>query len=281
MEKKYQIALIVVVLAAIGAAFLSQGVLPVSSFGSHDAVIGPTSSSLRKAGTAVDTSRRPATAPPHKPQAILAADEQALVDGYSNSDARSVEDVRWLQQHGYPDKVSELKYFRMSDQVLADLARRGDQIAAIKLAQRQAIASEAKQPIAELFGIAAKGSSYALEQLAFAYVQRPKPNMIIAQGYYEAARLMGNYAAPVIDTYGNGARMSGLQVAASNMFGQAVIDRLNEMRRSQGLSSLPYQPRPGASQAFEILYNNPYLSQPSAPISVPTPPAASSNPGTP
>ena len=193
---------------------------------------------------------------PTKP--ALSTADAALIAGYSHGVTISVEEARWLQKYGYPTTEQAIRYQELSDGALSALAQQGDELAAITLATRQALAGGGKPPIAALLKIAAKGSVYALEQLAIVHSNNSTDlDDIVAQGYIEAMKLRGNYAPPffmspdgLLDTPKLTTRQQGL----SQALGQAIIDRLNASRLRQGEPPFPYQPRPGASESFEQSY---------------------------
>ena len=258
MEKKYQFTLIVVALAAIGAVFLWPGMSVPNQPVAPNTLLTSDVHAEEAAGdkTSIGRSHSPLIQTAHQPTASSNAEEQSLVKRYQAWGARSLDDVRWLQQNGYPDPESADKYMRMTDGVLQSLAKQGDQLAAITLAVHQGGSTMDKQPITDLFAIAAQGSIFALETLGTVTANRPDHNLIAAQGYYEAARLRGNYNAPILsDESLTHQRLDPLQAGLSMQFSRILMDRLTAIRQQQGLGPLPYQPRPITVQQFQDSYN--------------------------
>jgi hypothetical protein len=170
-----------------------------------------------------------------------------FVARYEQWAAKSVDEAHWLQRHGYPDTETAARYSTLSDASLAALAAEGDQLARLLHAERRAHGNGGRPAIDEMFSVAADGSIYALERLAL--VQRTNESGMM-EAYLQAARLRGNYAAPVLLTSAPTAE----DLAMRHALAQAILDRLNQLRSQRGLAPFGVDPRPGAGVTFEELF---------------------------
>lgn len=188
--------------------------------------------------------------PASAPAAPMSAGELELVQRYAAWSAQTPEEARWLEQHGYPDEATAERYAQLSDDALAALAADGDPMARLQRAERAAYRGQDRQAIDDMFDVAADGSVYALERLALAQASGRQGDTGMAEAYLQAARLRGNYAAPVQ----LGAQSTPEERAMSHAMAQAILDRMNQMRRQRGLPPLGNDPRPGAGVTFEQLF---------------------------
>lgn len=189
-------------------------------------------------------------APVAPPAIEMSAKDLETVRRYAAWSAQTPEEARWLEQHGYPDEATAERYAQLSDDALGALAANGDPMAKLQQAERAAYRSQDRQAIDDMFDVAADGSIYALERLALAQASGRQGDTGMAEAYLQAARLRGNYAAPVL----LGAQSTPEERAMSHAMAQAILDRMNQMRSQRGLPPLGNDPRPGAGVTFEQLF---------------------------
>lgn len=142
----------------------------------------------------------------------------------------SIEELEWLDRHGYPDKSLLDRLMRMSLEDLRAAANSGDRHARHWLGLRFGLRDSGPEPLEILFDEAASGSIYALMLLGNIHHTghsgyRDYP---LASAYYTLAGLRGD----VRGMFGAGALLSSeLDFSATILRDQRLVVLFNDLNR--------------------------------------------------
>ena len=163
----------------------------------------------------------------------------------------------WMREHGFPlDDLEVQQYSNMSD---AELARRAgeDKLAAYEQCYRQLFRDNMGEVALDCFvELAARGSHYAMQALATAYLGMGAEGVVVdpllAQAWYRASYRLGDWTALMVAHRLNANEpMQPNELLLADALAAQIIADLDRRHRARTGEPLHITPMPGFDQVID------------------------------